>query len=93
MRLRFVEQDSSPIGANSGSAGTGAGSGGGAAIPKDMIDETIVQNYQYVSATTNVHPVLSALVNYCHPVKFQHFKSSEGMSRLYLLCTSGVSSK
>ncbi|XP_075252412.1 uncharacterized protein LOC142344540 isoform X2 [Convolutriloba macropyga] len=74
----FLEKkDSSPIGANSGSAGTGAGSGGGAAIPKDMIDETIVQNYQYVSATTNVHPVLSALVNYCHPVKFQHFKSSE----------------
>ncbi|XP_063725303.1 1-phosphatidylinositol 4,5-bisphosphate phosphodiesterase beta-4-like isoform X2 [Symsagittifera roscoffensis] len=62
----FLEKkDSSPIGVVPGGAASG------------VVDDTVVQNYQYVSATTNVHPVLSSLVNYCHPVKFQHFKSSE----------------
>lgn len=33
--------------------------------------------YQYTGATTHVHPVLSSMVNYCQPVKFQGFDVAE----------------
>ena len=35
-------------------------------------------NYHYTGATTNIHPYLSAMVNYAQPVKFQGFDISEG---------------
>ena len=56
-------------------------------------ESQIIQNYHYESATTNIHPYLSSLVNYIQPVKFQGFDVAEGMSSHYgilkkvLLCT------
>jgi len=35
-------------------------------------------HYQYTGATTNIHPLLSAMVNYAQPVKFQGFDVSDG---------------
>jgi len=32
----------------------------------------------YTSSTSQVHPLLSSMVNYAQPVKFQSFDSSEG---------------
>lgn len=32
----------------------------------------------YTGSTTNVHPLLSSMVNYAQPVKFQSFDISEG---------------
>ncbi|XP_077989116.1 1-phosphatidylinositol 4,5-bisphosphate phosphodiesterase beta-4-like isoform X2 [Glandiceps talaboti] len=40
-------------------------------------EAVVVANYHYTGATTNIHPFLSALVNYAHPVKFQGFDISE----------------
>ncbi|XP_071802033.1 1-phosphatidylinositol 4,5-bisphosphate phosphodiesterase beta-4-like isoform X4 [Asterias amurensis] len=37
----------------------------------------MVANYRYTGATTNIHPFLSALVNYAQPVKFQGFDVAE----------------
>jgi len=35
--------------------------------------------YPYPGATTNIHPYLSAMVNYLLPVKFQGFDISAGL--------------
>lgn len=37
----------------------------------------LMSNYHYTGATTNIHPCLSALVNYAQPVKFQGFDVAE----------------
>jgi hypothetical protein len=37
-----------------------------------------MSNYHYIGATTNIHPYLSAMVNYAQPVKFQGFDVAEG---------------
>jgi len=34
-------------------------------------EERIMAEYHYTGATTNIHPLLSSLVNYTHPVKFR----------------------
>ncbi|KAL8559637.1 1-phosphatidylinositol 4,5-bisphosphate phosphodiesterase beta-4 [Nucella lapillus] len=39
--------------------------------------QILYSSYRYISATTNIHPYLSALVNYAQPVKFQDFKIAE----------------
>ncbi|XP_067900445.1 1-phosphatidylinositol 4,5-bisphosphate phosphodiesterase beta-4 [Heterodontus francisci] len=40
-------------------------------------EQAWVSSYTYVGATTNIHPYLSAMVNYAQPVKFQGFKVAE----------------
>uniref|UniRef100_T1JJX1 Phosphoinositide phospholipase C n=1 Tax=Strigamia maritima TaxID=126957 RepID=T1JJX1_STRMM len=40
-------------------------------------EETVMANYQYTGATTSVHPLLSSMVNYAQPVKFQGFGEGE----------------
>lgn len=42
-------------------------------------EEALIAQYTYVGATTNIHPYLSAMVNYAQPVKFQSFDVAEGM--------------
>ena len=37
-----------------------------------------MSTYHYTGATTNIHPYLSAMVNYAQPVKFQGFDVAEG---------------
>ncbi|XP_060577835.1 1-phosphatidylinositol 4,5-bisphosphate phosphodiesterase beta-4-like isoform X1 [Ruditapes philippinarum] len=37
----------------------------------------LMSTYHYTGATTNIHPALSALVNYAQPVKFQGFDVAE----------------
>lgn len=39
----------------------------------------LYSSYHYTGATTNIHPYLSAMVNYAQPVKFQGFDVAEGM--------------
>ena len=34
-------------------------------------EAALMSNYHYIGATTNIHPYLSAMVNYAQPVKFQ----------------------
>lgn len=41
-------------------------------------EAAIIAQYTYVGATTNIHPYLSAMVNYAQPVKFQSFDVAEG---------------
>lgn len=41
-------------------------------------EEALIAQYTYVGATTNIHPYLSAMVNYAQPVKFQSFDVAEG---------------
>ena len=41
-------------------------------------EEETVMTYPYPGATTNIHPYLSAMVNYLLPVKFQGFDVSAG---------------
>jgi len=36
-------------------------------------EEALMIHYKYISATTNIHSYLSAMVNYLMPVKFQGF--------------------
>lgn len=49
-------------------------------------EEALIASYQYESATTNIHPYLSAMVNYAQPVKFQGFDVAEGRtSSLFFL--------
>lgn len=48
-------------------------------------EEALIAQYTYVGATTNIHPYLSAMVNYAQPVKFQSFDVAEGRLFLYLL--------
>ena len=40
-------------------------------------EDALLTNYQYTGATTNIHPYLSAMVNYTQPVKFQGFDNCE----------------
>lgn len=40
-------------------------------------EQAIIANYTYVGATTNIHPLLSSMVNYAQPVKFQSFDHAE----------------
>ncbi|KAG7240246.1 hypothetical protein INR49_027057 [Caranx melampygus] len=40
-------------------------------------EEALIAQYTYVGATTNIHPYLSAMVNYAQPVKFQGFDVAE----------------
>lgn len=42
------------------------------------MEEALIAQYTYVGATTNIHPYLSAMVNYAQPVKFQSFDVAEG---------------
>ncbi|XP_028460750.1 LOW QUALITY PROTEIN: 1-phosphatidylinositol 4,5-bisphosphate phosphodiesterase beta-4 [Perca flavescens] len=44
--------------------------------PEDS-EEALIAQYTYVGATTNIHPWLSAMVNYAQPVKFQSFDVAE----------------
>ena len=41
-------------------------------------DDEEVITYPYPGATTNIHPYLSAMVNYLLPVKFQGFHVAAG---------------
>ncbi|KRZ40365.1 1-phosphatidylinositol 4,5-bisphosphate phosphodiesterase beta-4, partial [Trichinella pseudospiralis] len=40
-------------------------------------EERLLAQYHYISATTNIHPLLSSLVNYTQPVKFAGFNVAE----------------
>ncbi|KAF6034895.1 PLCB4 [Bugula neritina] len=40
-------------------------------------ESQLISNYRYESATTNIHPYLSSLINYIQPVKFQGFSIAE----------------
>ncbi|KAK7504147.1 hypothetical protein BaRGS_00004451 [Batillaria attramentaria] len=40
-------------------------------------EQMLLHSYHYTSATTNIHPYLSAMVNYAQPVKFQGFDVAE----------------
>ncbi|XP_013782040.2 1-phosphatidylinositol 4,5-bisphosphate phosphodiesterase-like [Limulus polyphemus] len=45
---------------------------------KEVSEEQVAMaNYQYTGATTHVHPLLSSLVNYAEPIKFQGFDVAE----------------
>ncbi|XP_034018072.1 1-phosphatidylinositol 4,5-bisphosphate phosphodiesterase beta-4-like isoform X2 [Thalassophryne amazonica] len=48
----------------------------GVEVPEDS-EEALIAQYTYVGATTNIHPYLSAMVNYAQPVKFQSFDVAE----------------
>lgn len=45
---------------------------------EEASEEALIAQYTYVGATTNIHPYLSAMVNYAQPVKFQSFDVAEG---------------
>ena len=45
-------------------------------------EAALMSSYHYTSATTNIHPYLSAMVNYAQPVKFQGFDVAEGKFRM-----------
>ncbi|CAD6193233.1 unnamed protein product [Caenorhabditis auriculariae] len=47
-----------------------------AALTKED-EERIYAEYHYTGATTNIHPLLSSLINYTHPVKFSGFDVAE----------------
>ncbi|XP_053344485.1 1-phosphatidylinositol 4,5-bisphosphate phosphodiesterase beta-4-like isoform X2 [Clarias gariepinus] len=40
-------------------------------------EQQLIASYKYEGATTNIHPYLSAMVNYAQPVKFQSFDIAE----------------
>ncbi|XP_058880245.1 1-phosphatidylinositol 4,5-bisphosphate phosphodiesterase beta-4 isoform X4 [Acipenser ruthenus] len=40
-------------------------------------EQAWITSYTYVGATTNIHPYLSAMINYAQPVKFQGFNVAE----------------
>lgn len=50
-------------------------------------EEALIAQYTYVGATTNIHPYLSAMVNYAQPVKFQSFDVAEGERILFFVRT------
>lgn len=57
---------------------------------EEASEEALIAQYTYVGATTNIHPYLSAMVNYAQPVKFQSFDVAEGelvQKPLALSCT------
>ena len=41
-------------------------------------EAALAATYTYTGATTNIHPYLSAMVNYAQPVKFSGFDVAEG---------------
>ncbi|RXM31413.1 1-phosphatidylinositol 4,5-bisphosphate phosphodiesterase beta-4 [Acipenser ruthenus] len=41
-------------------------------------EQAWITSYTYVGGTTNIHPYLSAMINYAQPVKFQSFNVAEG---------------
>ncbi len=51
------------------------------AVPNGQLSEeeerALLNQYQYTGATTNIHPLLSSIVNYAQPVKFQSFDYSK----------------
>ncbi|KAI0243201.1 1-phosphatidylinositol 4,5-bisphosphate phosphodiesterase beta-4, partial [Lamellibrachia satsuma] len=46
-------------------------------------EAALMTNYHYTGATTNIHPYLSAMVNYTQPVKFQGFDVAEELKIYY----------
>uniref|UniRef100_A0AC35TWL2 Phosphoinositide phospholipase C n=1 Tax=Rhabditophanes sp. KR3021 TaxID=114890 RepID=A0AC35TWL2_9BILA len=46
-------------------------------------EERIIAEYHYISATTQIHPLLSSLVNYAQPVKFVGFDVAEQNNMYY----------
>lgn len=50
-------------------------------VPNGQLSEeeerALLNQYQYTGATTNIHPLLSSIVNYSQPVKFQSFDYSK----------------
>uniref|UniRef100_UPI0037E900AF 1-phosphatidylinositol 4,5-bisphosphate phosphodiesterase beta-4-like isoform X2 n=1 Tax=Semicossyphus pulcher TaxID=241346 RepID=UPI0037E900AF len=50
---------------------------GGEGGEEENSEEALIAQYTYVGATTNIHPYLSAMVNYAQPVKFQSFDVAE----------------
>ncbi|PAA58432.1 hypothetical protein BOX15_Mlig025183g1, partial [Macrostomum lignano] len=44
-------------------------------------EQGLLAQYHYTGATTNIHPVLSAMVNYAQPVKFQGFDIAEEVNK------------
>jgi outer membrane protein W len=54
------------------------------ALTPEEVNAMMVQ-YHYISATTNIHPYLSAMVNYLMPVKFQGFDVAAGIRFYFLL--------
>ena len=46
-------------------------------------EAALAATYTYTGATTNIHPYLSAMVNYAQPVKFSGFDVAEGTVRSY----------
>ncbi|KAL3308931.1 1-phosphatidylinositol 4,5-bisphosphate phosphodiesterase beta-4, partial [Cichlidogyrus casuarinus] len=40
-------------------------------------EQSMMSQYHYTGATTSIHPVLSSMVNYAQPVKFQGFDVAE----------------
>ncbi|XP_051500238.1 1-phosphatidylinositol 4,5-bisphosphate phosphodiesterase beta-4-like isoform X3 [Myxocyprinus asiaticus] len=40
-------------------------------------EQQLIASYKYEGATTNIHPYLSAMVNYAQPVKFQGFEVAQ----------------
>uniref|UniRef100_A0A3Q3NHH4 1-phosphatidylinositol 4,5-bisphosphate phosphodiesterase n=1 Tax=Labrus bergylta TaxID=56723 RepID=A0A3Q3NHH4_9LABR len=50
---------------------------GGEGGEEENVEEALIAQYTYVGATTNIHPYLSAMVNYAQPIKFQSFDMAE----------------
>ncbi|KAL7677824.1 hypothetical protein ACOME3_004057 [Neoechinorhynchus agilis] len=46
-------------------------------------NEILQRSYKYTGATQDVHPLLSILVNYCQPVKFNGFELAEELDMHY----------
>ncbi|CAK9302716.1 unnamed protein product [Gordionus sp. m RMFG-2023] len=60
---------------------TGSSKKGSTKFKKGMItsdeEAALMSTYHYTGATTNIHPLLSVLVNYMQPVKFPGFQLAE----------------
>ena len=56
-------------------------------VPNGQLSEeeerALLNQYQYTGATTNIHPLLSSIVNYAQPVKFQSFEYSKSKNIHY----------
>jgi phosphatidylinositol phospholipase C beta len=57
------------------------------AVPNGQLSEeeerALLNQYKYTGATTNIHPLLSSIVNYAQPVKFQSFQYSKSKNIQY----------
>nr|ABJ96343.1 phospholipase C beta [Chaetopterus pergamentaceus] len=57
------------------------------AHPEGMLtadeEAALLTSYHYTGATTNIHPVLSSMVNYAQPVKFQGFDVAEEVNCMF----------